>query len=445
MNYLKIRIFFITVFILLFSSLCLFLFFNGKIFNFVHHAFFRSQSSNFSIVEGSVNNTFTEIVKKDQINLSRRLVNPPTLIKAVYLTSWSAGSARKIDYILKLIKDTELNAVVIDLKDSFGYVAYDSKIPVVEEYKTKNIKIPRFEALIKNFHDNGIYVIGRLAVFQDTALAKARPDWAVQSLRKLGMNYGQITQNTLWLDKNKLAWIDPLAKGAWDYNIAIAQEVSRLGIDEVNFDYIRFPSDGRLEDMQFIFWDRSGLTKRDVMLQFFQYLRNSLPGIKLSADFFGLVTVKKDDLGIGQVLEDAFEYFDYISPMVYPSHYASGFLGYKNPAEYPYEVVRYSLTLAFQRMQAFYFNKNNISSSISSSAKNEKNSGNLNALEQDSHLVKLRPWLQDFSLATQYNQKELQAQIQAVFDSASSTSQFLNGFMLWSPENIYTEEALRKK
>jgi hypothetical protein len=224
-----------------------------------------------------------------------------------------------------------------------------------------------------------------------------------------------MSSSTLWLDHKKLAWIDPASKEAWDYNIAIAKDAAERGFDELNFDYIRFASDGNLSDMTFPHYTRTGadLTRTEVIKSFFKYLREELPNIKISADIFGLVTVNYDDMGIGQVLEDIFPYFDYISPMVYPSHYAKGFLGYKNPALYPYEVVKYSMDSALKRLKSYEYG-------VMSNAK-------------------LRPWLQDFDLGADYDAEMIQKQIQAVYDAASSTPEIINGFLLWDPKNIYSD------
>ena len=394
------------------------------------------------------------------IEPQKPLPNPPRGIKAVYLTSWSAGSRKKVDYIIDLIRGTELNAVVIDIKDYSGYVAYDTKVSEVEKYNAKEIRIPRLNALIKRLHDEGIYVIGRITIFQDPILALARPDLAIHSRAKLTTNNQQLTTETLWLDHKKLAWIDPAAKEAWDYNLAIAKDAAERGFDEINFDYIRFASDGNLSDMKFPFWqstqtDTDGTrthaeTKSETINNFFKYVRESLPGVKISADLFGLATVQSDDLGIGQLIENAYAYFDYVSPMVYPSHYAPGFLNYKNPASHPYEVVKYSMESALKRLTDYGLQATATSTDLTPTE--------METLKAKSYKLKakLRPWLQDFNLGATYDAKMVKAQIQAVYDAArlpepevqaaggqaSSTPELLDGFMLWSPSNVYTKGAL---
>ena len=351
-------------------------------------------------------------------------------IKAIYATSWSASSQKKIDYLIKLIKETELNAIVIDIKDYSGYIAYNIDLPEIEKYKAKEIRILKINSVIKQFHDEGIYVIARITIFQDPILAKARPDLAVHSRSKLIPNTQNLTPETLWLDHKNLAWIDPAAKEAWDYNIAIAKDAASRGFDEINFDYIRFPSDGDLNDMKFPFWN--GTTpKNEVIKSFFKYLREQLPDVKISADLFGLTTINNNDLGIGQVIEDAYEYFDYVAPMVYPSHYAKMFLGYKNPAQYPYEVIKYSMDSALKRLQNYELGiKNNGTSTVTTA--------------NQIHSSKLRPWLQDFDLGADYDAEMVKKQIQAVYDAASSTPELINGWMMWNPKNIYTKEAFNE-
>jgi hypothetical protein len=358
------------------------------------------------------------VPKSSDIEKQEPLVNPPALVKAVYLTSWSAAAPSKLNYLIDLIKKTELNAAVIDIKDYSGYVAYDIKNIEVEKYGAKQIRIPKINFLIKRLHDQGIYVIGRLTVFQDPVLAKARPDLAVKD---------SATAKT-WLDRKGLAWIDPAAKEAWDYNIAIAKDALERGFDEINFDYIRFPSDGDLSRMVFPFYD-SQTSKSETIKEFFKYLRGETIGSKISADFFGLSTVRNDDMGIGQIIEDAYAYFDFVCPMVYPSHYASGFLGYKNPAQYPYEVVGYSMKGAAGRLKN-YLGKQEVTGEEEPEAGGEKQAAGARGQ------AKLRPWLQDFDLGANYDALMVRAEIKAVEENSA------DGWMLWNPENSYTGQAL---
>lgn len=347
-----------------------------------------------------------------------QLANPPSIVKAIYLTGWSGGSMKKIDETIALIKRTELNAVVIDVKDYSGFVSYGMDIPAVkEDGAMRDLRMRAPNTVIKKFHDAGIYVIGRITVFQDPILAKYKPEWALKS---------KATGET-WLDNMKLAWMDPAGKGTWDYVIAIAKDAAARGFDEVNFDYVRFASDGVLGNIEYPFWDKKS-PRHAVIASFFSYLRSEMGSTKISADLFGLATVNHDDLGIGQVIEDAYKYFDYVAPMVYPSHYATGFLGYKSPAKYPYEVMKYSLDLANKRW-------NLLVHPISTSTEPippEK-------------LGKLRPWVQDFDLGAVYTPAMVKSEYQAIYDAllSGTTTGAYAGWMAWDAANTYTEAALQ--
>ncbi len=363
-------------------------------------------------------NSAPVLIENGDIPNQNRLSSPPEGIKAVYLTKNSAGLEDKVGSIIELIRETELNAVVIDIKDYSGYVSYDIKNAEVEKYGAKNpakeIPIKHLNELIKRFHDEGIYLIGRITVFQDPILAKARPDLAVQDKSKDGP----------WLDRKKLAWMDPSAKEVWDYNAAVAKDILDRGFDEVNFDYIRFPSDGDLDNMAFPFWDGT-IDKHIVLKRFFEYLRTSLPDAKLSVDLFGMAAFADNDLGIGQIIEDAYEFFDYVCPMVYPSHYEKGFLGYKNPADHPYEVIKYSMEIALKKLN---------DANVKIAEENRLDP----AANKKLFAAKLRPWLQDFDLGADYDAQKVRSEIEAVYDSGLDS-----GWFLWDPRNVYTREALK--
>jgi hypothetical protein len=333
----------------------------------------------------------------------------PKVFQAIYLTYWSAGTKSRVDRVIDMARSDRINAVVIDLKDAEGTVAYDARVPAAAEYGARRPIIRDVDALVERLHQAGLYVIARIVIFQDPVLARARPDLAVHSVSKMAEDTATLTVSTLWLDRKKLAWIDPAAKGAWEYNVAIARDALSRGFDEINFDYVRFPSDGNLHDMYFPAWD--GKTPKHVVIRgFFAYLRQQLAGSTISADLFGLTTVKHDALGVGQMIEDAYEYFDYVCPMVYPSHYAVGFLGKQNPAEYPYEVVYHSMKSARERLLAL-----------------------------DGARSELRPWLQDFNLGAIYDADMVKSQIRAVQDALGPD---YRGYVLWSPSNVYTLEAI---
>lgn len=355
-----------------------------------------------------------QLALDDPKSISQPLPDPPEIIKAIYLTGWSAGTMGRVDYAINLVRNTEINAVIVDVKDYSGAISYDSELPLLNNYGAEEeIKILDLAGLVERFHKEGIYVIARITVFQDPVLARARPDLAVRSLSTGG----------LWLDRKGLAWIDPGAKEAWDYTVLISKDVLRYGFDELNFDYVRFPTDGDMSDAVFPRWEED-MPRHLVLRGFFRYLRYRLPDQKLSVDFFGQTTIDYNDSIIGQVIEDAYEFFDVVAPMVYPSHYVNGFLGFENPAEHPYEVIKYSMDSARDRLTTY----------------NQQLTTNNESLVVSRRLsVNLRPWLQDFNLGADYDADMVRAEIQAVQDSLGSD---FAGYMLWNPSNFYTREAL---
>lgn len=394
------------------------------------------------------NTTAAAPQSKNDLPPQPQLSNPPAVVKGIYLTGWSAGSASKVASTINLIKSTELNAVVVDIKDYSGYVSYAMDVPEVAASGAEGqIRIARPNTLIKELHDNGIYVIGRITSFQDPILAKAHPEWALHNKATGGV----------WTDNNGLAWMDPAAEPVRDYLAAIARDAFARGFDEVQFDYTRFASDGSLGNISYPYWD--GKTPMaSVIASYFKFLRGQFPTQKLSADLFGLSTVNNDDLGIGQVIQDAYEYFDYVSPMVYPSHYAAGFLGYKNPASYPYQVIDYSLTHGLAKLVAMG-NSNSTPATASgtgaSAASGTANaSGTAPAVKYSPFNLgyvpnsKLRPWLQDFDLnGVPYTAAMVRQEKQAVYDvlNTATSSQYYGGWLLWNAANNYTTGALDPK
>lgn len=325
-------------------------------------------------------------------------VATPQAVKGIYMTSWVAGVKKMRDRVVKLIDDTEVNSIVIDIKDYSGTIAFEVYDPVLKnEPGLVERRIPDLQDFIDELHSKNIYVIGRVAVFQDAHLVKLRPDLAVKTL----------DGKKVWKDRKGISWVDADSKEAWDRIIAIAKEAHKQGFDEINFDYIRFPSDGNMKDISYPF--SKNKVKSSVLKEFFTYLHENLKdtGMKTSADLFGMTTTNYDDLFIGQVLENALPYFDFICPMVYPSHYPTGFIGIKNPAAKPYDVVLYSMEHAYQR-----------------------------ARTASSTQMKLRPWLQDFNLGATYNAPMIRAQIKATYDSG------LTSWLLWDPKVIYTRGGL---
>lgn len=324
-------------------------------------------------------------------------VKTPDSVKAIYMTSWVAGNPALRNKLIQLIDDTEINTVVIDIKDYTGKISFEPNNEKLKAYNSWENRISDIDALIDELHSKNVYVIGRVSIFQDSYMVTHHPEWAVR--RK--------NDNQIWKDFKGVSWIDAAAEPYWHYISMIAREAHDRGFGEINFDYIRFPSDG---DMTNIVYPHAGKRVRsEVLTSYFKFVREDLGdlGVPLSADLFGMTTSNTDDLGIGQLLEPALTYFDYVYPMVYPSHYPPNFNGYKKPAEKPYEIIQYAMSKAVER-----------------------------AIAANTSPQKLRPWIQDFSIGgTTYTPEMIRAQIQATYDVG------LTGWLVWNASNRYTTSA----
>jgi hypothetical protein len=325
-------------------------------------------------------------------------ITTPAHVTAVYVSGWSAGTKSSMDHIYDLLSGGTLTAVVIDIKDATGRLSYQPLDPTLRASGVGTRRIANLSALITELHNKGIYVIGRLAVFQDPYYAAAHPEDALHSL----------ATGAVWQDDKGLAWLRADNPDVWHYTEQIAEDAYAQGFDEINLDYVRFPSDGNLQDI-----DESTFAKNkeDTIADFFSDVDATLrqqDHIPLSADIFGLTMSANDDMGIGQKLELIAPHVDYVCPMVYPSHFADGSYGFRIPAEHPYDIIHTSLTAGIAKLAAL-----NIPAD------------------------KLRPWLQDFSLATTYTPAMVQAQITATKDVG------LSSWSLWDPRNIYTSTVLK--
>ncbi len=349
----------------------------------------------------------TELVKPEKVFVATH-VKTPKAVKAIYMTQCVVSTPSFRKSLVKLIEATELNSVVIDIKDFTGSIVFKSDNQLLKDNAGKGCRTSDIIEFIDKLHKKGIYVIGRITVFQDPYYTSIHPNLAVKM---------ESATSTVWKDYRGLSFIEPGAKDFWDYIVAIGKESYNVGFDELNFDYIRFPSDGNMRDIYYPFSEERivsdpDMGKAEVMREFFQYLHNNLKdtGVIMSADLFGMTTTNPDDLNIGQILEYAEPYFDYLSPMVYPSHYPKGFNGWENPNKHVYDVVNFSMSKGVDRLIA-----------------------------ASSTPLKLRPWLQDFNYGGNYGAKEVRAQIQATYDAG------LTSWMLWNPSNRYTRDALENK
>jgi hypothetical protein len=327
----------------------------------------------------------------------------PKSVRAAYLTYYGIAEPSIRNRVLELVDRTELNAVVIDVKGDRGLIPYRTEVPAALEAGALGpVIIKDFDGMLRSFHERGIYTIARVVAFKDNVLAKHRPDLAIIDTRT----------GKPWIDNEKLAWVDPFREEVWDYVIAIAKEAASKGFDEIQFDYVRFPTDGKLSAARYS-KANNATTRLPTIAAFMAKARRELgpTGVFLAADLFGYTSFNANDTDIGQRIEELAPHLDYICPMVYPSGYHLGIPGYRNPVMHSYEVVRESVRLIRQRSQ------------------------------QTS--VQVRPWLQDFKDYAFdkriFGVREIRDQIRGADEGGAV------GSMLWNPKNDYTADALRPK
>jgi len=322
----------------------------------------------------------------------RALPARPKYVRGIHVSGWVAGSPARRAALERLIDETELNAVVIDLKEVEGDV-YLPGVPLAEEYGTYVAAMPDIAAYLSSLKKKGIYAIARIVVFKDCNLPKKKPLWAVADVR-----------GGIWKDRRGKTWLNPYCREAWQYIFSIADRAIDTGFDEIQFDYIRFPSDGDTKTCAYgTLHDET--TAATAIVAFLREARQRIKakGAFISIDVFGLTTSVTHDMGIGQRLEEMANCVDFVSPMVYPSHYRRGNYGIADPDREPYLTV-------FRAMQ--------------------------DAVARLGGPEKLRPFLQDFSLGWRYGPAEVRAQIQALYDAD------VPEWLLWSPSCTYTRQAL---
>ena len=331
------------------------------------------------------------------------IVMRPQVIKAAYLTYFGFGDRGIRGRVLDLIDRTELNAVVIDVKGDRGWIIYPTR---VEQALAAGAQGPAtlrdFDAMMADLKARGVYTVARIVTFKDNILATARPDLAILDTRT----------GKPWIDRENLAWVDPFREEVWAYNIAIAKEAIDRGFDEVQFDYVRFPTDGKLQAAKYA-RPVTRETRLPTIAAFLERARKELGarGAYVAADLFGYTAFNANDTDIGQRIEELAPHLDYICPMVYPSGYHVGIPGFRNPVQNAYAVVRESVRLIRTRA---------------------------------AHTpARVRPWLQDFKDYAFdrriFGVSEIRGQIRGADEGGGS------GWMLWNPRNDYTRAALREK
>lgn len=372
----------------------------------------------------------------------------PEQVKAIYMTSCVVGTPSFRTRLVELVRATEVNSLIIDIKDFSGTLSFPPEHEAWQSaWQQSRCGARDMQAFIQMLHDNGIFVIGRITVFQDPFYTAAHPELAVK----------RADRETVWKDYKGLSFIDVGAKPYWDHLVELSVDSYNIGFDELNFDYVRYPSDGPMLDISFPQAEASpyGSDKQANLEAFFKYLNEQLDDEEkfaayrhvntgrasstpwTSADLFGMTTTNFDDLSIGQVQDRAAPYFDFIAPMVYPSHYPNTFLGLGNPNDYPYKVVNYAMQSGVDRMIS---STTPMQGFLHDPIMSTNASGTVTFTGQYTKPVytadKFRTWIQDFDYGGDYDAADVRAEIQASYDAG------VMSWMIWAPSNIYTKAAL---
>lgn len=342
----------------------------------------------------------------------------PDEVRGFYMTAHSAANPKLRAELFAYAKRNDLNAVVIDVKDGNGLLSFMPRRESLAAHAPEKATIPDLDAVLREAGEAGLYRIARVFVFQDPMYVKRFPQEAVQR-----------SGGGVWADYKGVTWVDPASKAAWAYNVEVAKDVHARGFDEIQFDYIRFPSDGNLASIRYPRHD--GKTpKHAVIREFFSYMHRELERrarIPISYDLFGYTTWYVDyDLGIGQLMVDALPHATAVSAMVYPSHYGAGTIGFANPAEHPYEIVADSLMKA----NRLYARRDE---ECAARDAGEKSATSTFLLPCDAPLAHQRPWIQAFDIGATYTAERIRAQIDAVRDRGGK------GFLLWNARNVYRD------
>jgi len=316
----------------------------------------------------------------------------PDEVRGVHVTMALAGLPGKLEQYIALKQDG-LNAIELDVKDENGNIGFPASVPLARRIGSAKGYYNAEQAVAK-IHAAGLYLIGRIVTFEDPLLSAGDPALAIRR-----------ADGSRWLNNGRLGWTNPYDKRVWKYNVDIAAQAARLGFDEIQFDYVRFPSDGDLSQIRYpgIRTQPMGWT----IPRFLKYARSRLKplGVRLSVDVFGLSATR--DLGIAQFPRRIAPFVDTIYPMVYPSHYVSGEYNIIDPDSRPGTTVAYSLRDFRAKLTG--------------------------------RKTMLVPWLQDFSLRRTYTLADVQDQIQA------ARLEHVKGFMLWNASGVYTVKALSTK
>jgi hypothetical protein len=358
-----------------------------------------------SQIESDNDNQRTQLKKdKKQTNNNKPEIKPkaknkPSIVKGIYVPPTMVNQ-EKIKPLIELINQSELNAMVIDVKTDSGHLTYQSNRQSVKKFHTVKKTNNSLKSVLGQLKEQKIYTIARVVTFKDPHLAGKKTEWAMHT-----------HSGGLWRDGQGVSWVDPYNTEVWDYNIEIANEAAELGFDEIQFDYIRFPDSVKKLNQEVEFSNPNQWSKAEVVEQFLKRAHSQINhDIFISADVFGLTTTTKDDMGIGQQWGKIVQNVDYVSPMVYPSHYSSGMYGINHPDLEPYDLIKQAMTDALE--------------------KNNK------MKKQGIKTAEIRPWLQSFTASwiephQQYGPQEIKNQIKAAKELG------VEQYLLWNPLGKY--------
>lgn len=332
----------------------------------------------------------------------------PVKVKGIYISAYVAGTESMMDEIIRHIDETEINAVVIDVKDDNGRITFSMDTPVVNEIGAVQRLIPDIEGLMKKLKEHNIYTIARVVAFRDPYLPEQKPELALK-----------LADGSIYRDNKGMAWVNPYKRELWDYLVEVGIGAHNAGFDEVQFDYIRFSTEKGVNNVVYDEADTGGRSKTDIITEFIDYAYERLAeeNIYVAADVFGaIIGGGVDSDSVGQSYGDMAEHLDYICPMIYPSHYGDGNFGIEHPDTQPYDTI-------FAALQ-----------------------GSKEALgghtKKNGDAIIVRPWLQDFTASylanyIEYGPTQIREQIQAVYDAG------YDEWMLWSAACRYHWDGLK--
>lgn len=337
-------------------------------------------------------------------------VDTRTRVEAKGLYMSASYINKKFSDAVALVERTELNAVVIDIKDDSGYITYKMDNPLAEEIGATTACIGNMPQMLETLHEKGIYVIARVVTLKDPLLAKKRPELALKN-----------KDGSMFYDNSGLGWVNPYNPEVWEYLESICVQCVKDGFDEVNLDYIRFSTDKGMANVDFGEGSEE-MTRIEVISKGIKGLCETIKplGAFISCDVYGaIITSSVDAKIVGQAYREMARYLDYICPMVYPSHYGFGYYGLDYPDNHPYELVKQAM---------------------------EDSKKTLSTIPDDENKAVVRPWLQDFTASwlgkghyTKYGVKEVRDQMDAVYDAGYSE------WLLWNAGINYTEGALKSE